>query len=286
MNARSHKFSFSIFYSIPNWHNLLLECLFPALEDKLDCIPDSKFFIHFSSEQGHHIRLSIFCHPKCVDAIKKDLQNIFTNFIESRPSVKPEVKFPLDSFLMDFKNNSVYSNVYRPYPSSTSLLSNDFLLELRFEISLKIKELLCVSEIEQDSVLSFGIELQCLMATALYQEKAKNLFSDLTRVISILESGFQHSDILLIHKQANAIITDNIEHLNSLSETMSLSLTNDPLYNLVTKHSTQHGNTQAIFLQLSSILFEHLDLQKNYFLLVSTNIVLHTLRPSKSIIYN
>lgn len=281
MNSQTVKLILiSIFYPKDGWHHLLRDCLFPTITSNKVLIDESKYYIHFCTLQGYHLRLSVVVNSDKELLFKDVISKSINEFLISFPSVSAKLCFPLDGFFMNYPNNSLQYNIYRPYPAVTSGFDEHLLLQLRNEITLLIKQKLVYNVIDDDTLLSAAIEIQSCIAKGLFNAP-DDWILNFVKVIMTIQKDFDLDVCDRLEVKANLIIKVNSDDLLLIAKNLLVIENYSRLCHLCQSLSHKSINRRAVFLRMNSILFEHLGLQKKYLLLLSTKITFHVFKLSK-----
>lgn len=147
-------FIVAIFYNQNQWHLLVNKCIKPILKQLKDKNQIAGFFLFTQKIKGDHIKLII--NPSKENKINfKAIKNKIEIFIKEHPSQVATNRGKIETFFMDFPNNSVLK-----LNLNTQQYQGIDKMELRQEISKLIIIALAAEEICMESQLTFILYMQ------------------------------------------------------------------------------------------------------------------------------
>ncbi|EDM37814.1 hypothetical protein PBAL39_15354 [Pedobacter sp. BAL39] len=261
----------SIFYSREDSHKLIgylnkISNLFPELFNDA--------FIHFSCDQGYHVRIS---SPILQDGYVSTFSESVKKFMVKKPSPDVKLIFPLNSLFIDFPNNNIFFGVYEDYPGFTENIPREVLSGIRVALSKIIIKFFSNKKLTTENKFVLFIQLQLLTAMILFTNKSQyEVIANLNTIIDAIGQGRTS----LIELKSNNVYTANKRQLNLWYKNIkNRSCAEDledlhPWIETFEKWDNDNNNFTGIFLDTCGIVKEHLDLNSTHFTLIALKVVL------------
>lgn len=273
-------FCTSIYYCQKNWHEITGSFIAPFLKSRKEAY--HSFYIIFSKDQGAHVKLSIYANGS-LEREKNEFERNLKKYLAKHPSKEEEDLSGNKSIFMDFKTDSFYWNLYSFHNTHTALLSSEFVLRWRNVISRQIVAKLSDGEINEESSLTFIIYVQLAIASRLFQVLKEGLIR-LRDLLNNLNKQLTLNDQIGTDCHLNMIMMDNRPELVELASSLwyGNSLEKDfkwlnNIRNLCDTFKCDPKDSGAVFLQMNSFLFEHLNMQNQKSVVLSTAVVYNVL---------
>lgn len=263
----------SVFYNRNKWHQLISNCLLPHLETVKSKKIINSYYCHFAQDQGEHLRLSVQSELTEADLKLKVLDNI-QKFVKLYPSKTKKVTNHHYIFC-DFDNNLVMSGLFNPYKFDKELPGPQDIHAIRQEISLQMFQQLANDVIDDDAIFSFALYMQIANTLAVFGTD-KDAIYEIKQALTYLNFSLPLKDQVDLECQANNIIFENCDDLSILFEQLQVFRKHEWLmnwYNLCEKVTTEQTNKQLIYIDISTILFEHLGKSNRKFSGLLLNII-------------
>jgi hypothetical protein len=268
----------SIFYNKNQWNRLIRSFINPFLENNRNLY--DFFYIHFSSQQGAHIRLSIVS-KWYTKRLKHMLENEIAFHFETNPSkvyYEPRRSEPI---FMDFKTNNCYWNLYEPHTNRLDIFDLESTLRIRMEISRQILDKLSLNKIDDQQIFTFVLHM--------YFAIGRGVFQSCERILPILKEVLNNiSKHLELEKQisndirVNLIIRENEKVINTLANNLwsdfGLQKELHWLTDTITlSREVGFSSGKIPFLQITAMLFEQLDLQDHKLRVLASMVLYNSL---------
>lgn len=204
----------SIYYSRQAWPGLLKNCLTPLIQELKTTGICNEYALYFCEEQGEHLRLIL--HLTSADPQEiLPYQATIETFLAAHPTQMITKQLPLhDAFFLDFPNNSIYINIFRPYSSHTAQLNFQQVALIRKEISALMLDAFADDMISQESLFNFYLCLK-IVALAVFDNPlnaAKELQTGYEKLTNLLPTA----DLIHLEYEADNLIKSNCDDLNEM----------------------------------------------------------------------
>ncbi|WP_256007256.1 hypothetical protein [Pedobacter deserti] len=255
----------SIYCSRQFWHILIMDCVVPLT--KALKLSRADYYIHFSTDQGENVRLTMLQKKEINNALAYIRSSVGT-FLNALPNHDRFVEIQPDKLFMNFPNNSIYFGKYVPYKSNTGLLDSNLLLWWRTEITRLICSESVKKEFDRNNLFNFGSEIQYALAFSIFGARDE-LKKGLSETLCFLNEKFNLEEVKMSLNKHSAYKASNLNQLRKHD------VDNETRTNIhITRHAAiKKTKSVNLFLQLSAILFEHLDFNNRFYVLLSTTII-------------
>lgn len=267
----------SVFYRQDSWQELLRsECISRFISrHRAEGRP---FQIDFGSVQGQNI--SIGFNPRSEKEIQEFVGEL-KSFVKSNPSVNTGNKFPVDGFFMDFPNNAVFSGGGSLDVNRAKLIDQVSYLEIKTKVSALIVEKLAEDKVDEDNIFSFLLALQFRLAEALFPAR-KEAKVKIRTVVNILSQRLHVEAQVKIDEQLMDIFLDNIDEFRDMGGVMwhkkpSEDMWLDSWEKTCKEVVSEQTDRVALFLKISTLIFEQVNVVDNYKLLLSCKLLYNVL---------
>ncbi len=142
-----------MYYAQESWHKFINLFLIEYLNKIEVRNAVENWNISFSTHLGTHIKLVLYCSVPDLLKFKKDLKKEVRDFLSTHPSKTVNVEPSLNSFFIDFPNNSIWYDKDPERYLSTNLATHS----AQFIISKCILDGLCCDEISDEDLFSFMV---------------------------------------------------------------------------------------------------------------------------------
>lgn len=265
----------SVFYNMKSWNTILNSCLRPslALLERRSWIEG--YFIHFSKNQGDHLRISCLVSSNHVDDVRQILSNDIKKYISAFPSITDQVKYPLSSIFKNFPNNSVNFNIYKNYAPESEFLNSKELLSLRQLISNLIIAEMAQDIIEEESVFTFGLYMQLGVLKAIFERKDKSILQLREHINNLIFNTEIKSQVLADKKIADLYIENKELLLEIFNEVWNEMPEADWLFPWIStcKDFYTRVNFSTLFSLLNHLVFEHISYLERNSLLITSSLI-------------
>ncbi|QNR86778.1 hypothetical protein H9N25_10515 [Pedobacter riviphilus] len=203
------------------------------------------------------------------------------SFVKSNPSVNMGNKFPVDGFFMDFPNNAVFSGGGSLDVNRAKLIDQVSYLEIKTGVSALIVEKLAEDKVDEDSIFSFLLALQFRLAEVLFPVR-KEAKVKIRTVVNILSQRLHVEAQVKIDEQLMDIFLDNIDEFRDMGGVMwqkkpSEDMWLDSWEKTCKEVVSEQADRVALFLKISTLIFEQVNVVDNYKLLLSCKLLYNVL---------
>lgn len=181
----------SVFYNKESWHTLINDCLLPITTTLKGERSIEMFFLHFSKQQGDHIRVSILLNRENLDKVRELIQRKVATFISALPSITAPIQYPLPTIFTNFTNNTINFNIYKIYPLEVDIFAYKDVINVRELITKCVTEALLNEKIEEESIFTFALYMQVSMIKAHFLTKEDSLVA----LREILNNSLYNSEL-------------------------------------------------------------------------------------------
>ncbi len=162
----------AIFYSQKEWHFLVNRCIKPFIKELVEQNEVERFYLFVEKNKGEHISLVLL--SSSLQEINHDyVRNRIRTFIQDFPSKDLSVAarpFPLQTFFMDYPNNSVCSLPQFAIKFLQEIKSHPNRSQIRYNVSKSISEAFIQDEFTIEALYSFVIYIQLGVIKAYYPD--------------------------------------------------------------------------------------------------------------------
>lgn len=258
----------SIFYSQANWHNLTTNCLVPFLiREKRGVI---SYFINFSKDQGENIQLVIEC-TNCL-SLKEKLSYVLNQYMKSNPSITGRKNSPEDVLFTNFPNNNYYFNLFKAPAFSRDNFADVLKHKLKALFTQLIIDKLAKEEIDDETLLSFGIYVHCATLKVILGESKTGLM-DMKEISTYLTASLPVNEQVKVDLQCLIIKLNNASELTALYNEIWFDANNTQEFNWLKKFISKLGDllkpedkSKEMSIMPSKLLFEQLSLTSKRFI--------------------
>ncbi len=144
----------SIYYNRSSWHDLITNVIQPFIRQEQDNL--EAYYFYFGTSQGDHVTFAARPQDN-TDNFQKRFSILLEQFLLSRPSASKVISYPLQSFFMDYPNNSFHFNKNKLIAYSENTIVSDL---IKHHISKSIIDAFGSEEVDNESIYTFIIYMQ------------------------------------------------------------------------------------------------------------------------------
>ena len=156
MGIQKQSVNVSIFYGMSGWHLLLQQIQSIAYHLKEQHLLES-YAVSLNFRRGENIRFSGRVLPGNDVLLATETERLALAFLHQFHSVSHVPPYPVEGFLMNFPNNSVQYNLFKPVTEFTERPLAPFQADCQEALSKHLVSILSEEEVTNDTIFSFGL---------------------------------------------------------------------------------------------------------------------------------
>ncbi|MGB4774940.1 MAG: hypothetical protein WBP45_07210 [Daejeonella sp.] len=247
----------------------------------------SEFYLYLNKYQGDHIRISIKTSEKFNNDFSSAWKFSIEEYLFNEPSNTLPIQYPLTIFFLDFPNNVILDNLYKPYPLVNELLNELDLQSVRKNISEMIIKELSKEIIDAGALFSFCIYLQLDLIKAVNFNK-KKILTEVEDIITHLCRDLPTEQLIIIDKMVVTLYNKNRSVLKEIfAEVWNDDSSNEQNHWLMDWSKLCTGilkngyPTPNLYETISSIIYKHLYLNSRLELILSSKLIYNLISSSE-----
>lgn len=253
----------SIFYNRSSWHDLITNVIKPFIQQEQNIL--KTYYIYLSSNQGDHITFAAKPQDNN-DKFQQRFSILIERFLLANPSETKAIKYPLQSFFMDYPNNSFCFNKDKLLVQSSNNRGSKLIQQ---QVSKAIIDSLGNEEIELDDIYTFITYMQLGIIKAAHSD-IKSAYCSVKKLIDYchdLGTSFENAtgaddrtNIELLLDSNKNVLSEIIEDIwnedNHNSEIEWL----EEWIAVCKEHLTESGFNHS-FIHINRVIYEHTGLK-------------------------
>jgi hypothetical protein len=203
------------------------------------------------------------------------------SFVKANPSENTDNKLPVDGFFMDFPNNAVFSGGSSVDVNGAKLIDQVSYLKIKNEVSGLIIEKLAEDKVDEDSIFSFLLALQFRLAEVVFPVR-KEAKIKVRTVVNILSQRLHIEAQVKIDERLMDVFLDNIGEFRDMGGAMWQKKPREDIWldsweETCKQVVSEQTDRVALFLKISTLIFEQVNVVDNYKLLLSCKLIYNVL---------
>lgn len=271
----------SIYYNRSSCHDLITNVIKPFIRQEQGNL--ETYFIYLGTSQGDH--LTFAAKPMDNNNFQQRFSILIEQFLLASPSASKVIEYPLQSFFMDYPNNSFLFNKNKLIGHSQNNIVSDL---IKHQISKSIIDVFGNEEIDNESIYTFIIYMQLGIIRAAnstikqahassihiknYLENQEDLEKNEMEIETI---EYDHEDFKLLFDSNKEMLVEIIEQIWT-DTNYSSELTWLETWVLNCKQSINEFGVAQSFVTLSELICEHVGLNGKKLPHLSSKLVLNS----------
>lgn len=273
----------SVFYASSYWHSILADCISPFINEMRNKHIIENYFFQFNNEQGDNIRICFRTPLLQSNNLYKKWQETVRFYIKKNPSPTTSITYPIENFFMNFPNNSFFDNNYLLYSKPSLILNQKELLITRQTISGCIIKAFKNERFNEENLFTFSLYLHLAILKAIFSNWDSALVF-LKLLLNTISNNHEIYGQVNIDRKVSIILEENITIIDEI--TAQIILKDYKKHDLTwlkdwtdnfQKLDAEERKKNVVFLELCTLVNEHLNIKDTDYLPVILNIIYFSL---------